>query len=338
MTTGTMAAGDVGLESLIELMVVDPRTAIVTAVRLGLFTALADGPRTAAELCAEAGLAPRPAADFLDALTGLHLLTKDGTRYRNTALADTYLVSTRPAYMGEFLDQITESAHAAWGQLGAALRDEPVHTQLRGGFAGGMNPDPDRARRFMATMDELNGRIALRLAERLDWSQHSTFADLGGARGNLAAMLVAAHPHLRGICVELPHGEPFFDEHMAELGLRDQVSFAPVNLFVDRLPSADVLVYGQVLHGYHDQDRRVLLARAAEVLPPDGELVIYDRMIGDEERDVNRLLYSLYMRLVSPTGSEYRSADCVAWLSELGFDSVIVEPLLTTHTLVIARR
>lgn len=338
MPTTIVPAAEMSLESLIELTIVDPRTVVVAAVRVGVFSALAGGSATAGELRSKLALDPVFADDFLAALTALRLLEQDGEHFHNSAVAQAYLDLAKPAYMGEFIEQMAESTAGAWGQLTAALRGQPVRAQPRGGFVGGMNPDRDRARRFMATMDELNGRIAARLAERVNWSRHRTFADLGGARGNLAAVIARAHPHLGGTCVDLPHAKPFFDEHIGALGLRERVRFEPADLLTDPLPAADVLIYGQVLHGYAEPERRALLRRAAEVLPAAGELVIYDRMIRDERSDLNRLLYSLYMRLVSPTSAEYRSAECVAWLRELGFGAVTVEPLVSTHSVIIARR
>jgi hypothetical protein len=331
-------AGEVSLESLIELMIVDPRTVVAAAVRLGVFTVLAAGPATREKVQSMLGLDPAFAADFLNALTALRLLERDGELFRNSPVAQTHLDRAKPAYMGEFIEQIADSTAEAWGQLTAALRGEPVPAQHRGGFASGMNADRERARRFMVTMDELNGRIAAQLAQRLDWSRHRTFADLGGARGNLAAVLVRAHPHLHGTCLDVPDAQPFFDEYIDAIGLSDRVRFHPADLLTDPLPAADVLIYGQVLHGYAEPERSVLLRRAAEVLAGDGELVIYDRMIRDERLDLNRLLYSLYMRLVSPTSSEYRAAECVASLRELHFGVVTVEPLLSTHSVIIARR
>lgn len=338
MTTAFTPDSGLSLESLIELLITDPRAVVGAGVRVGVFTELAQGPGTAHDLQRALGLSAGFTADFLDALTGLYLIVREGDLYRNSPLADAYLDRAKPAYAGEFIEQIVDSTAQAWGQFADALRGQPLQAQDRGGFAGGMNGDRDRARRFMATMDALNGRIGACLAERLDWSRYRTFADLGGARGNLAAVILRAHPHLRGLCVDLPAAQPFFDEHVRELGLAGRVEFQAADLLRDPVPAADVLIYGQVLHGYGEPDRKALLERAARALPGDGELVIYDRMIDDDRPDVNRLLYSLYMRLVSPSGSEYRSAECVAWLHDLGFSAVTVESALTTHSLIRARR
>jgi len=62
--------------------------ALVSAVELGLFTTLADGPLTGEVLRAKLGLQPRGTTDWLDALVSLGMLERDGDRYANTAATD----------------------------------------------------------------------------------------------------------------------------------------------------------------------------------------------------------------------------------------------------------
>src|SRR5262245_12158993 len=72
-------------------------------VRLGLFDALSGGPRTVVEVSGSAGASERGVRMALNALVGLGLLTKQSDRYTLTPEADTYLVSTKPTFLGGFL-------------------------------------------------------------------------------------------------------------------------------------------------------------------------------------------------------------------------------------------
>jgi 8-O-methyltransferase len=176
------------------------------------------------------------------------------------------------------------------------------------------------------------------LAEAVDWRDHRSFVDLGGARGNLAAVLVNRHPHLDAVCYDLPRTAPIFTEHIERLGLTGRIRFTGGDFFTEPIPPADVVVLGHILHGFDAARSRQLLARVFEAVRPGGAVLIYDRMIDDERRDPDRLLSSLHMRLVSRDGGEYRVADCRDWLRSAGFSDGGARPLLGTHTLVIGRR
>jgi SAM-dependent methyltransferase len=325
-------------ESILGLATVECRRRVFdTAVEVGVFGALAAGPATATELRERLSLHARYAGDFLDVLVALGLLERTGDRYRNGEAAEAFLDPAKDTYLGEFVEQIAGSFEQAWGQLTTALRTGQVEVQRRGGFLRKSHQDA-RSRRFIAVMDRLVSRIGEELSPLTDWAAVRDFIDLGGARGHLAAQVKQAQPHVRSRSYDVPDAEEFFDEHIAELGLTGEVGFIGGDLLTDPIPAADVFVYGQVLHGWADPERKVLVRRAYEALRPGGVLMVYDRMIDDDRLDGRRLLYSLYMRLVSPAGSEYRAADCQDWLRAAGFRDVTAKPLLNTHTVVIGRR
>ena len=78
--------------------------ALKAAVELDLFTHLADGPSTAAELAAACGAAPRGVRILADYLTILGFLRKEGDRYALTPDADAFLSRNSPAYLGGTLE------------------------------------------------------------------------------------------------------------------------------------------------------------------------------------------------------------------------------------------
>jgi hypothetical protein len=73
---------------------------LVAAVERGLFTTLADGSLTGAELRAKLGLQQRGSTDWLDALVSLGMLERDGDRYANSPATDLYLDRAKPTYVG----------------------------------------------------------------------------------------------------------------------------------------------------------------------------------------------------------------------------------------------
>ncbi|MGN5376898.1 methyltransferase [Streptomyces lasalocidi] len=311
--------------------------ALFSGVEMGLFTKLAAGPRTGEELSEEIGLHPRGGQDFLDALVAIGLLRRVGGKYANSEAADRLLDERQTAYVGGFLTFMGRALYPAWGWLSELL----TSGEIQEGFDsfGEFYQDRDRVRRFMAAMDSASAIVTAKLTERIDWSQYSSVVDLGGARGNLVASIVKAHPHLKGACFDLPPVEPLFAEHMEALGTTDRVTFHGGDFKTDALPAADVHIFGHVLHDWDEESRQLLVRKAFEALNPGGALLIYDEIIDDDRSGpAHSLLMSLNMKLVRSGAAEYTSADAHSWLSSAGFSDIRVEKLTATERLVVAHK
>jgi hypothetical protein len=97
---------------------------LFSALELGLFTELARGPRSIAQLGRALGVDERAAPDFLDALVALGLVSRDGSGrdaiYVNTREASHFLDRRSPAYIGAQL----AAANARFAPLWKSLTDE----------------------------------------------------------------------------------------------------------------------------------------------------------------------------------------------------------------------
>ena len=95
---------------------------LLSAVELGLFTQLAEGPLDAEALRARLGLHPRSARDFFDALVALGVLDREGDRYANTPETALFLDPAKPTYIGGFLEMVNARLYPFWGGLTDGLR------------------------------------------------------------------------------------------------------------------------------------------------------------------------------------------------------------------------
>src|SRR6185437_362377 len=128
---------------------------LLSAVELGVFTALADGPLDGEALRRRLGLHERSARDFLDALVALGMLERDADGlYANTAETDLYLDRRKPSYVGGLVEVLNIRLYGFWGSLTEALRTgEPQNEAKSGGdlFAA-LYADPARLESFLAGM------------------------------------------------------------------------------------------------------------------------------------------------------------------------------------------
>jgi len=313
--------------------------ALLSAVELGVFSLLAQGPADRPTLTAKLGLHPRGARDFLDTLVALDMLDRQDGIYRNTPETDLYLDRTKPSYVGGLVEMANARLYGFWGSLSEALRTGELQNEAKHGedMFGALYADPDRLRGFLEAMSGLSAGSARGIAAKFDWSTRKTFVDVGTAQGVVPAALAQAHPHLRGIGFDLPQVKPVFQAFVARQGLADRVTFQAGNFFTDPLPRADVIIMGHILHDWDLDQKRMLLRKAHEALPPGGALIIFDAMIDDDRREnVASLLISLNMLIETKGGFDYTGADCRQWLREAGFARSHVEPLAGLDCMAVA--
>lgn len=313
---------------------------LLGAVELGVFSELRDAPATEEELRVRLDLHPRGSREFLNALVRLGLLRVEHGRYANTPAADRYLVQGAPTYLGNFLQRADRVLYPAWGNFTDSLRTGESQIEGHGddNMFKALYQHPDRMRDFIGMMDALTGALGPELAGVVDWRRFETVLDVGGARGNLAAVLAKAHPHLRPAVFDLPPVEPAFDEHMREIGLEDRITFHGGDFFEDPLPAADAIILGHVLEDWSPERRQRLVSRTYEALKPGGALLVYDPMLDDERSPLVNLLTSLTMLVVTHGGSEYSVDDCRHWMNHAGFESIDVHWLESNDVLVVGHK
>jgi hypothetical protein len=312
---------------------------LLSAIELGLFTALAKEPLSAAELTARLKLHSRSARDFFDALVALGMLDREGDLYRNTAATDMFLDSSKLSYLGGLLEMANERLYPFWGSLTEGLRTGLPQNEMKTGGAGlfeAIYGDPQRLRLFLGAMTGLSMGASQAIAQKFPWKNYQTVVDVGGAQGGLLVQLCLAHSHLSGTNFDLAVVGPVFEEYAAANGLKERLRFQTGDFFNEPLPSADVITMGHILHDWNLDEKRMLLGKAYQALPEGGALIVFEALIDDERRqNAFGLLMSLNMLIETPGGFDYTGKDCSAWMREAGFRETRVEHLMGPDSMVV---
>ncbi|WP_433516190.1 methyltransferase [Nonomuraea sp. CA-143628] len=318
-----------------------PAKILHSAVEIGLFEALHDEPADLAKVCSTLGLHPRLMRDFLEALVVLGLLDKANGEYQASETAKKFLVPGHSGYVGGRIKIGSRLHYPAWQSLADALRDGKPKANIEADAKAyeRLYNDPEKARVFLSHMDASNVMVAPQLDECVTWSEHESFLDVGGARGQVAAILASRNRHLRGGVFDFPIVRPYFDEIMERYGTASQVTFHPGDFFLNALPEADVYLIGHVLHDWPVEERRRIVERISEAARPGSLLLVYDHMIDEERPDLQSLITSLNVALITPGGSEYTVAECRDWLEGAGFRFIRAHRLpIGNDTVVVAER
>jgi precorrin-6B methylase 2 len=316
----------------------------LSAVELGLFTALAKQPLTGKEIAAALQLSPRAVPDFPDALLALKFLQREGdgpeARYSNTPESAFFLDRNSPGYIGGILEMANARLYRFWADLTEGLKTgmpqnetkhsgEPLFTKL---YA-----EPARLEQFMNAMSGVSAGNFKEFASKFDFSNFNTLCDVGGATGQLSCMVAAAHPHMLCTSFDLPEVVPIATRKIQQAGLTDRVTAVAGDFFADPLPKADVITMGMILHDWNLEKKKALIRKAYDALPPGGAFVVIEALIDDARREnAFGLMMSLNMLIEFGDAFDYSGSDFAGWCREVGFRDFKIIPLAGPSSAAVA--
>jgi hypothetical protein len=313
---------------------------LLSAVELGVFTALAERPLNLDTLINRIRIDQRGARDFFDALVALGLLIRGETGlYACTPETALYLDRQKSTYLGSDLEFNTQ-LYARWNLLTRALKTgKPQNSVATKGNYPALYTDPVALEIFAKAMTAATLSVAKAIAVKFPWLGYRTMIDIGSAEGCLPVQIARQHAHMAGGGFDLPPVGPVFDKYVEDHGLSGRLRFHPGDFFRDPLPAADVMVMGRVLHNWDLATKKTLLKKVYDTLPAMGAVIVYERLI-DDERQVNAagLLSSLNMLVMTEGGFDFSGADCLGWMRETGFRDMRVEPLTSDHSMIVGMK
>jgi SAM-dependent methyltransferase len=296
------------------------------AVELDLFTKLSGTRgRTKAEVAEQLDLAERPADALLAACASLGLLEKADGRYRNSALAEAFLVAHSPQYLGGLIRYLDRHGYAAWSRVTEALRgNRPVGfdaDEQRSLFEG---DDPTVLTMFWNALHAYALITATALAGVYDLGRFNRLLDVGGGSGAFPIVLCERHPGLEATVYDLPHVTPVAEAKVAEAGLAGRVGTMTGDFLEQPLPAGyDLILLSQVLHDWDEATDRDLLAKCHAALPSGGGVVICELMLNPERTGpAPAAIMGMSMLVDTAGGRNYSEVDYTAWLTDAGFTDV----------------
>ena len=317
---------------------------LLTAVNMGLFTYLANGTLSGKEIQNKLGLNPRSLYDFLDTLVALGFLYRTGLKenavYGNSDDSDLFLDKNKLSYIGGILEMANNRLYPFWNDLEECLKTgKPQNETKNGGkpLFEAIYANEDKLREFIHGMGGVQAGNFMKLAHDFDFSKYNTLCDVGGSGANLSIHIAKNNSHMKCISFDLPPVGPIAKENVDNLGLSDRIEVSSGDFFTDKLPHADVITMGNILHDWGSKDKLMLIKKAYDALPVGGALIVIENII-DNDRNKNAfgLMMSLNMAIETEQGFDFTASDFNQWAKEVGFSRTNVMPLTGPSSAVVA--
>jgi len=285
--------------------------AILTAVELRIFDALAPRGADAAETAERSEISERGARALLQALAGVGLLRSRDDRYLNTPFSARYLVSSSPGYIGDGLGHATH-LWAPWSRLTEAVRTgQPIREGDRRNV---------ELRDFILAMQSISSVFAPKLAATLDLRGRRLLLDIGAGPGTYALHFLRKNRKLRAILFDHPHVVALAKRLLKDEPERRRMEFVSGDFNLDEIPRGAAFAWlSQVLHSNSELDAERLTRRAFGSLAGGGRIAIHDFFVDrPESAEPFAALFSLNMLVGTDAGRTYSSAEAIRWLRDAG--------------------
>jgi acetylserotonin O-methyltransferase len=296
------------------------------AVALGVFDALADGPKPLDVLAGKLQANADGLERLLDACVGLGLLTRNQAKYANTPQADVYLCAQSPDRMTGYIYYSNEVMWKLWAHLGDAVREGTHRWKQAYGWDGpvftNLYRTEESRREFLMGMHGFGQISSPQVVAAFDLGRFRRLADLGGATGHLAIAACRRYPALEAVVFDLPEVLPLARQIIGASPVADRVRLVAGDFFSDSLPEADLYALGRIVHDWSEEKILRLLGRIYERLPSGGGLLLAEKLLDDDKAGPPWATMQSLNMLVCVEGKERTLSEYEAILKRVGFRDV----------------
>ena len=313
--------------------------ALKAAVDLDLFTVIASGNATAAEIARRCKASERGIRILADYMTVAGFLVKSGERYSLTPDSALFLDNRSPAYMGKalnFLLHPSQMEHIQ--QLAGTIRKGEGPSQ-------GLAPDDplwvDFAKGMAPMMFAAAQAIAGALKPALTAKSAPNVLDIAAGHGIFGITIAQQCPQAQIYALDWAPVLQVAQQNATAMGVASRYHLLPGSAFaVDAGSGYEAVLLTNFLHHFDPATNVTLLKRVHAALAPGGQAVILEFVPNDDRvSPPMAAMFSMTMLSNTPNGDAYTFAELSDMCRQAGLESPHLVSLAPgPESLVIARR
>lgn len=294
---------------------VPPAFAMLAGLQLDLFTALADGPSTAAEVAARLKLDESRLARLMRALTVAGLLQADGPRFANGDEAAARLIRGRPGFVGDIQVLLADiwAADLQTAQSIRSARPASLHD-----FSA---MDEEDLAEFLQSIAPWGRSAAAQIARKFDLSACRSLIDIGGGAGAVLDGLLALYPDMRGTLYDLPSVVKVALRLLPDLDTAERISIEGGDILAAPPKGLhDAALMRSVVQVLSPEEAERAIRHTAAGLLPGGKLFITGSGIIDDGRlaPAEGVYIDLTLMNFYAQGRAYTIGEHFGWLRQAG--------------------
>ncbi|MBW3597041.1 MAG: homocysteine methyltransferase, partial [Planctomycetes bacterium] len=241
--------------------------------------------------------------------------------------ATAYLSKTSPQRLTGYINYSNSVMWRLWANLEDAVREGTHRWKQTYGWEGPIFSHffktEEAKREFLMGMHGFGLISSPHVVTAFDLSRFSRLTDLGGATGHLAIAACQRWPNLRGLVFDLPDAVPLAQEIVGASPVSERIEVAAGDFFSDPLPEADLYALGRILHDWTEEKILKLLGRIYESLPPNGAVLIAEKLLDDDKTGPRWAQMQDLNMLTCTEGRERTLGEYEALLKQVGFGEVV---------------
>lgn len=294
--------------------------ALKAAIDLNLFTALADGPATAAVVAKTCSAAERGVRILCDYLAVHKFLQKAGDKYSLTLDSAVFLSRKSPAYAGGIADFLaSDHMVSTFSQLTESVRKGGTAVTEQGSTA----PEHPMWITFAESMGVLMHQAAAGLAGLipLNPERSGKILDISASHGVWGIAVATKNPKAHLVALDWAPVLKVAARNAKAAGLDGRFSTIVGSAFdVELGTDFDVVLVPNFLHHFSTADCVRFLKRCHAALRPGGRVAIAEFVPNpDRVTPPHAAGFSLVMLAGTPAGDAYTFDELAAMLAEAGF-------------------
>lgn len=305
--------------------------ALRAAIELDLFTHVAGGQRTAAQIASACQASPRGVRILADYLTVVGLLRKSGEQYELTPDAAAFLDRRSPAYLGGTIGFfLTDDLRQAFRQLTAAVRRGGTALSDEGTVSHD-NPIWVEFARAMAPLMQMPARLLADLVGG-DTQQPLRILDVAAGHGLFGITIAQRYPNAHVTALDWPNVLKVAEENARRAGLADRHTLLPGSGFTtDWGGPYDLVLLTNFLHHFDLPTCQKLAEKAFAALAPGGRALTLEFIPNpDRVSPPTVATFALTMLATTAHGDAYTFAEYEQVFSRAGFKRSEFHPLPPT--------
>jgi hypothetical protein len=304
---------------------------LFVANEVGLFAALARGPRRLPDLAEDTGVAQHRLRILADAAVTLGLLERRGDLYANSPVAASYLSGNTATDLRPFLRFWDRLSYPMWVHFADAIRT---------GHGHGAQVLPDEEQRLYSEgVEAIQAAPSQALPGTYDFSSHTRLLDLGGGTGSWLLAVLRQYEHLQATLFDLPGAAALARARVTGSPLLAQrTEIVEGDFFRDPLPGGhDVVLIANVVHLFSPEHNVDLLRRIRAGVPDGARLLLADFWTDPTHTDpAFAALMAGEFLVITGEGDVYSGREVQDWLEATGWRAVEDRPLAGPMSVIVA--